>query len=45
MNSVCLLVCLCSIEINIKALIKKPRPVLESAYQYLTNRGGLELVV
>ena len=26
------------------ALIKKPRPVLESAHQDLTNRGGLELI-
>ena len=29
---------------NIEALIKKPRTVLESAHQDLNNRGGLELI-
>ena len=29
---------------DMEALIKKPRPVLESAHQDLTNRGGLELI-
>ena len=37
-------VCLFSIEIDMEVLIKKPRPVLESAYQDLTNQGGLELI-
>ena len=41
---VCLSVCLSSIEMDMKALIKKPRPVVESAHQDLTNRGGLELI-
>ena len=29
---------------NMEVLIKKPRPVLESAHQDLTNRGSLELI-
>ena len=41
---VCLFVCLFSIEMDMEALIKKPRPVLESAHQDLANRGGLELI-
>ena len=40
----CLSGCLSSIEMDMKALIKKPRPVLESAHQDLTNLGGLELI-
>jgi len=42
--SVCLSVSLSSIEMDMEALIKKPRPVLESAHQDLNNRGGLELI-
>ena len=34
---VCLSVCYCAIEMDMEALIKKPRPVLESAYQDLTK--------
>ena len=36
--------CLSSIEMDMEALINKPRPVLESAHQDLTNRCGLELI-
>ena len=42
--SVCLSVCYCAIEMDMEALIKKQRPVLESAHRVLTNRGGLELI-
>ena len=41
---VCLSVCICAIEMDMEALIKKPRPVLESAHQDLTNRSGPELI-
>ena len=41
---VCLFVCLSSIEMDMEALIKKPGPVMESALQDLTYRGGLELI-
>ena len=37
-------VCLSSIEMDMEALIKKPRPVLETAHQDLNNRRGLELI-
>ena len=29
---------------DMEALIKKPKPVLESAHQDLTNRGSFELI-
>ena len=29
---------------DMEALIKKPKPVLESAHQDLTNRGGFEMI-
>ena len=31
-------------EMDMEALIKKPRPVSESAHQDLTNRSRLELI-